>query len=485
METLWPRRPVIYEIDTWVWLNELSQQHLYEVTLGNVPVQEWDKIAALGVDAVWLMGVWERSPEGIQSANQNPDLQADFRRALPDYTSADNVGSAYCVRRYIVDKHLGGPEELAVARQMLAQRGLRLILDFIPNHVAPDHPWTREHPEYFVQGTHQDLRLTPEAFFEIGTTVIARGRDPFFPPWPDVAQLNAFSPDLRRAASETVCSIAEQCDGIRCDMVMLLLNNIFERTWGERVGKSPSDEYWQAVISTVRARYPQFLLLAETYWDLEWTMQQLGFDYCYDKRLYDRLLHDPVESIRLHLTAGLDYQDKLVRFIENHDEPRAAEVFPPEQERAAVVVMMTLPGARLLYEGQCEGRKVRPSVFLARRPVERVNTELLAFYRELLAAVRKTEFSTSEWQLCERTGWPDNQSYLNIIAWCWSREKDRYMVVVNFSQDESQARVHLPWNALAGSTWQLTDVLNNARFERAGSELQRDGLYVNLPAWTF
>src|SRR5947209_1628116 len=252
METSWPRRPVIYEINTWVWLNELSRQSQRAITLGNVPAVQWDAIAALGVDAVWLMSVWERSPEGTRIANENADLQADFRRVLLDYTSVDNVGSGYCVRQYIVDERLGGPEGLATARQMLAQRGIRLILDFVPNHVAPDHPWVFEHPEYFVQGTREDLAQAPSAFFEGSGTVIANGRDPYFPPWQDVAQLNAFSPGLRQAAGETLNSIAEQCDGVRCDMAMLLLNSIFERTWDGHVGVRPPDEYWCEVISAVR-----------------------------------------------------------------------------------------------------------------------------------------------------------------------------------------------------------------------------------------
>lgn len=485
MESSWPQRPVIYEINTWAWLNELSKQYQRTITLGSVAIEQWDAIASLNVDAVWLMGVWERSPEGKRIANNNADRQADFRRALPDYTSADNVGSAYCVRRYVVDDHLGGPEGLASARQMLAQRGLGLILDFVPNHVAPDHLWVFEHPEYFVQGTCQDLVRAPDAFFAVGATVLAHGRDPYFAPWPDVAQLNAFSPGLRQAASETVRSIAEQCDGIRCDLAMLLLNGIFERTWGDRVGGCPLEEYWHEVISAVRLQYPNVLFLAETYWDLEWELQQLGFDYCYDKQFYDRLVHGNAESVRLHLTASLDYQDKLVRFIENHDEPRAAATLLPEQERAAAVTMMTLPGAKLLYEGQVEGRRVRPPVFLVRRPVEPIDSDLSAFYHTLLAAVKESGVREGKWQLCERTGWPDNGSYLNSIAWCWSRGKAQYMVVVNLSQDRSQAHVHLPWDELAGRMWQLTDVLSGETFERDGSEMQLAGLYVDLPAWKF
>jgi len=485
MDTNWPARPVIYEINTWVWLNDLSRQNKRVITLDTVPLEQWDALASLGVDAVWLMGVWERSQAGIRIANENAGLQADFRSALPDYTPADNVGSGYCVRRYVVDDHLGGPKGLTVARQMLAQRGLRLILDFVPNHVAPDHPWVFEHPEYFVQGTSGELAQAPGAFFEAGGTVIANGRDPYFPPWPDVAQLNAFSPSLRQAIIETLNSVAGQCDGVRCDMAMLLLNNVFAQTWGERAGTRPQEEYWREVISAVRSQHPDMLFVAEAYWDLEWNLQQLGFDYCYDKRLYDRLEQDNAESVRLHLSAGLDYQDKLVRFIENHDEPRAAATFSPEKECVAALVIMTLPGAKLLYEGQLEGRRVRPPVFLARRPVEPLDSDLQAFYYKLLATVRKAGLREGEWYLCERSGWPDNNSYLNLVAWCWSQGEARHLVVVNLSEYRSQAQVHLPWDDLAGRTWQLADALNDNVFKRDGAQMHSTGLYVDLPAWRF
>src|SRR5262249_36697057 len=151
---------------------------------------------------------------------------------------------------------------------------------------------------------------------------------------------------------------AEQCDGVRCDMAMLLLSDIFQRTWGERAGAYPAQEYWSEIIQAVRHSHPDFLFMAEAYWDLEWTLQQLGFDYCYDKRLYDRLEHEDANSVRGHLMASLDYQQKLVRFIENHDEPRALAAFPLAKARAAAVTTSTLPGAKLFHEGQFEGRRV-------------------------------------------------------------------------------------------------------------------------------
>ena len=325
--SVWKRYPTIYEINTWVWLSELGQKYKTNVNLSSVPADEWDAIGKLGFDAVWLMGVWERSPAGTAIANRNNNLLEDFRRALPDFHTDDNVGSPYCVRRYVVDQHLGGPEGLRITRQELAKRGMNLVLDFVPNHVAPDHPWVLEHPEYFVRGNAADSLRDPASFIDVEGNVFACGRDPYFPAWPDVLQLNAFQPGLRQQVVDTVSRIASQCDGIRCDMAMLLLNTIFERTWSDRAGQRPATEYWVDVISAVKKAHPGFLFMAEAYWDLEWELQQLGFDYCYDKKLYDRLEHDNAESVHLHLCADMAYQQKLIRFIENHDEPRAAATF--------------------------------------------------------------------------------------------------------------------------------------------------------------
>ncbi len=483
--SIWPKYPTIYEINTWVWLSELSLRAGKSVNLSSVPSTEWDAIAKFGFDAVWFMGVWERSPAGVAIANENKGLVDEFRRALPDFKPVDNVGSPYCIRRYVVDKHLGGAEGLAVARRELAKRGIKLLLDFVPNHVAPDHPWVTEHPEYFIRGSIEDATNNPESYINVQGSVCACGRDPFFPPWPDVLQLNAFQPGLRQAVIETLSSIAEQCDGVRCDMAMLMLNQIFERTWGSRVGQRPPTEYWDDVTVAVNRAYPNLCFIAEAYWDLEWELQHHGFDYCYDKRLYDRLDYDNAESVRLHLCADLAYQQKLLRFIENHDEPRAAATFSPAKEQAAAVTIASLPGARLFHEGQFEGRKVRVPVFLGRRPAEPVNRGLQAFYVKLLAAINAPIFRSGEWKLCERNGWPDNQSCQNLVAWSWVKGDDRRLIAVNLSDGAVQARVQVPWEKVRGETWHLTDALSGASYDRDGDEMAASGLYVELGPWSY
>jgi len=482
----WPRYPTLYEINTWVWLADVAKKTGgAAVDLCSVPAAEWDAIAAFGFDAVWFMGVWERSPAGIAIANRNENLLADFRRALPDFRPEDNVGSPYCIRRYVIDPHLGGPSGLARARQELARRNMGVVLDFVPNHVAPDHPWVTEHPEYFIQGSDADLRNDPASYIHINQTIYACGKDPYFPAWPDVLQLNAFQPGLRRAVFTTLSDIARQSDGVRCDMAMLLLNSVFERTWGGRAGARSATEYWVDVIPAIKQAHPSFRFIAEAYWNLEWELQQQGFDFCYDKRLYDRLEHENAESVRLHLCADLGYQDKLLRFIENHDEPRAAAAFSPAKERAAAVTTSTLTGARLFHEGQFEGRKVRLPVFLGRRPVEQVDKDLQEFYQKLLTAIDRPIFRQGTWRLCAHTGWPDNSSYQNIVAWRWWDDDERYLIVVNLSDAPAQAHVQVAWDDLAGHTWKLTDRLSGATYERSGDDMLASGLYVDLAAWGY
>ena len=447
----WPKHPVIYEINTWVWLGELSRKYRRPVNLATVPAEEWDKIAALGFDAVWFMGVWERSPAGIGISMRNEGLLEDFRRALPDFTAEDNVGSPYCVRRYVVDEHLGGPEGLAAAREMLASEASASSSILCPTTWRPTIPGRPTHPEYFIQGNDEDLQKDPASFIAVGERVLACGRDPYFPAWPDVLQLNAFNPGLRSAIAETVQQIAEQCDGVRCDMAMLMMSDVFERTWGSRAGHRPTEDYWPSLIPAVRCGIPEFRFIAEAYWDLEWELQQQGFDYCYDKKLYDRMEHGDAESVRLHLLADLSYQHGLVRFLENHDEPRAAAIFAAEKARAAAVMLLTLPGAKLLHEGQFEGRRVRLPVFLSRRPDESPDDDLQAFYQRLLTETAREVFRNGRWRLCDRSGWPDNPSHLNIMAWCWELGDERYLVAVNFSGTPSQAVIQFPWRTCGKS----------------------------------
>jgi hypothetical protein len=472
------RQPAIYEINTWVWLQRLSAKYGRRIELGTVPPSEWDALGTLECDAVWLMGVWERSPVGRAIALADEGVMSACRRALPDMTEDDVPGSPYSIRSYRVDERLGS---LGAARKELAERGLRLILDFVPNHVAPDHRWTTDHPEYFIHGDAE--MLASGAAFESAGSIIACGRDPNFPAWTDTAQLNAFSPALRKEVIDTLSGIASQCDGVRCDMAMLLLNDIFQRTWGSRAGTRPEIEFWNEIIPAVKRQYPQFLFLAEAYWDLEWTLQQLGFDFCYDKRLYDRLIGGDAQSLRAHLGADIAYQEKLVRFLENHDEPRAA-VLPFPRHQAAAACIATLPGALLYHQGQFCGATVRLPVQLGRSPEERCNGNVAAFYDRFQQWTPLLKTREAVWQLRTVSGWPGNTTADSLLAWSWQGINGKFLFVVNFSDTRAEARIDVPWKA-AGASWKLIDLNTGDNYDRDVRELAAQGLYVARDPWQY
>jgi glycosidase len=491
------KHPTVFEINTWVWLAELGRAAGHVLTLGGVPQTEIERIAAHGFDAVWLMGMWQRSPAAREVARAHAGWLAEFRAALPDLTPEDIVGSGYAVRAYRVEESFGGDEELQVLRRRFAAAGVRLILDFVPNHMAKDHPWLSRHPERLMRGGEEQLRGGPQNYFTTGpcdeafaaepgaaARVFAHGRDPHFDGWPDTVQLDYRRRDTRDAMTAELLSVAEKCDGVRCDMAMLVTHDVFLRTWGGEFDR-PGVEFWPAAVAAVKAERPDFLLLAEVYWDMEYGLQRQGFDYTYDKRLYDRLRDGDAPPVNAHLGAGADYQERLARFVENHDEPRAADAFAPPPRHAAVSLLaLTLPGLRLLHEGQLEGRRRKVPVHLGRRPAEERDARVTGHYRKLLAALRHDVFHAGRWrQLAPRAAWSGNASHRNFVAGCWTHGEARRLSIVNLSPERAQCYVSLGADELAGRDWRLGDLLGGDEYVREGGSLLRPGLYLDVPGY--
>jgi glycosidase len=371
--------PHLYEINTWPWLDDLSRRSGRPLTLGGVPDREWDVLRDRGIDLVYLMGIWERSPFGRQIALNNPPLFNALDDALPDWTANDVAGSAYCISGYQPDPRVGTWDDLVAVRRKLHARGMKLIVDFIPNHTGFDHPWLRTDPDRYVEASLAAFRSNPNAFRAIEVAsgdvrLIACGRDPFFAPWNDVAQLDYSNLETRAAMVNELEQLSRLADGARCDMAMLVLSDVFGETWkGHLRAPLPETEFWVEARSAV----PGFILLAEVYWDLEWRLQQLGFDFTYDKRLYDRLVHSTATDVRGHLMAQSDYQRRSARFIENHDEARSVVVFR-DRVRAAATIISAVPGLRFFYQGQIEGRTDRLPVHLDAGVISRSTSRSVA-----------------------------------------------------------------------------------------------------------
>ncbi|HEY4753461.1 MAG TPA: alpha-amylase family glycosyl hydrolase, partial [Candidatus Limnocylindrales bacterium] len=296
-----PAYPTLFQLNTRVYLTSLGRELGRLATLDDIPDAELDRLAGLGFDWVWLLSVWRTGPASRAISLSDPALRAAFEATLPDLTDDDIGGSGFAIAAYEVSPALGGDAALTRLRSRMAARGLRLMLDFVPNHMALDHPWASLHPERFVQGTEADLLREPRNWTTVttegeGEFVLAHGRDPYFPGWTDTLQLDYGNPATVEAMTAELASVAARCDGVRCDMAMLLLPDVFDRTWGH-----PALPFWPEAIRRARAVHPGFVLMAEVYWDLEWTMLGDGFDLAYDKRLYDRLVASAAGPVRDHL----------------------------------------------------------------------------------------------------------------------------------------------------------------------------------------
>jgi|SRR5690348_1080897 len=476
--------PNLYEISTWAWLEKLSARTGRIVKLGNIPDTEWDALAQLGFNAVWLMGVWRRSPESRRIALADAANVPQYDRALRGWKPEDVVGSPYAVAEYVPDPRTGTWAELDGVREKLHARGMALFLDFVGNHTALDHPWTREHPDFYVQGTETDFGSDPSLFYRIGTAkqsrFLAHGKDPYFPPWKDTAQLNHFSAPMRAAELATLRTIAEHCDGVRCDMAMLHLHDIFEKNWSRFLKgvAPPTTEFW----TEAHAAAPDLILLAEAYWGTERRLLDLGFSFAYDKGLYDAMRDIAVPGVRSLLRDDLGYQSHLTRFLENHDEARCAAVFSAERMASVGTLMGTLPGMRLYHQGELDGLKIQLPITLRMAADEPPDPQTAAFFAKILPLTAENAFHNGVWNLLVVT--PEGDAPPDgLITYEWRSENSWKVIAVNLTNQTLQGRVHFEGRSLSAKEYVFYDQLNDVRYIREGDEVRGAGLFVRREAF--
>lgn len=430
----------LYEINTATYLRKLSDQYGQTITLSTIPDKELTRISDSGFDAIWMMGIWQRSHVAVDLALENQQLLNEARALVPDFQTDDVIGSAYSIKSYQINKQFGDESELLELRQRLSAHGLGLILDFVPNHTGFDHDWIKSHPERYITGSPEQLAAQPEQYRRCDDQIIANGRDPKLGSWSDVAQLNAFSSSYRQASIETLNYIATLCDGVRCDMAMLLTNEIFAGTWGTNAGPAPEIEYWQEVISAIRSSHEDFIFIAECYWKTTELLLKQGFDYCYDKDLYDLLVKGSASKIAAHLAETDSLAERQVYFLENHDEPRAAVTFPNEKQKAAAYIINSLPGIFLVYDGQTTGYTAKIPVHLGREPDLIPNQDIASYYNLLLGELPRPVLS---WQLLDS----------NDQVLVGRMQNNSIHVLINYS--ETPAEIKTDSNAISLNPWQI------------------------------
>ena len=472
---LWKKNPVIYEINTRPWLKDLSLRYGKPLDLGAVPVSEIEQLAHNGIDAVWLMGIWNRSMEGIAIARQHQGLQKEYTKALGAWKKEDVGASPYAICTYQIDQAFGGHQALAIFRSNLKKFHIKLLLDFVPNHMAIDTPFLYKHPDKFLQDILPSAESRTYFQQKIGdrTYTFAHGKDPYFPSWTDTVQMDYSKKSTRAFMVDLMEKAAAHCDGLRCDMAQLVTPAVFKKTWGKNFDKN--ETFWKPAIQKIKSKTPDFVFMVEVYWGLEWELQQEGFDLTYDKTLYDRLRYGTPDEVRGHLRAELSYQNKLVRFIENHDEERASTAFQNKIEPAAVLTA-TVPGATLFHEGQFEGNEIKVPIQLTRKPVEAVNNDIKNFYQLLLKEIKDEIYHQGDWKLLDVFSTEDNKdTYHNIIAYQWTLQKRDKIIAVNLGNQTSYACIR-PILQPGKDASTLVDRITNERY----SGVNTKGLSIKL-----
>lgn len=468
---------MLYQINTRVWIRQFGEQ----ASLASVPDSYWQLLADAGIQWVWLMGIWQTVDEAVHRYALAEELQREYQAALPDWTHSDLIGSPYAIDSYTPAASLGDWQSLACLRAQLHCHGMRLILDFVPNHFHAESRLLLTQPEIFLEVSAEQAARDPHTFYEppgLPGRFFAHGKDPHYAAWQDTAQVNYARVASHVFMEQQLLQLAGCCDGLRCDMAMLPLGDVFSRTWGHVVGHTgePLPDFWPAAIAAIKAIYPNFVMIAEVYWDLEWRLQLQGFDYTYDKRLLDRLKEGYVEPLRLHLHAELSFQQRSVRFLENHDEDRILGQFSRSQAEAAAVIAYTCPGLPFFYDGQWEGRRTRIPVQLGREPVlagcscpmRQLGAEVEAdclctwhFYQQLLQLLRKPVQQQGSWQLLQ-----DH----NLLAWLWTMHeptKQTRVVIVNYHPHPVRAA----WPTASGRWLE--------RFSQQEWVIEREGVPLN------
>lgn len=482
--------PFLYEVYVRQWLHALSVKKGREIDLWAVPEDELDTWARRGFTHVWLMGIWPTGQKSRQQAVEHPDLRRAYDDALPGWSDVDVVGSPYAISAYNVPPSIGGDDGLAALRKRMAERGIKLILDLVPNHTGLDHSWAIQKPHLYV-GSPTPIAEATKVRGIHGERYLAHGKDPYFAGWTDTLQVDYRRRETRAAMIEQIQKIAARCDGVRCDMAMLALNEVFAKTWAHVPAMNPqgepvepcADEFWSTAIGAVKQKFPNFLFLAEAYWDLEDKLCELGFDFAYDKRLYDLLLHGDW-GVNGHLRTLGDKSAHRAHFLENHDEPRANTALPFDVHKAAALLTLSLPGMRFVHDGQLEGRRRFARIQLNRTAVEEKDRAVEGLYASLFEALPQTAIGRGQCQILEiLPAWDGNHSHhaFTLLQWQQVGVANRFdLVVINHSRDRAQCHARLTAQGLGSGTWTLSDRLSAERHVREGDELITKGLFLDV-----
>jgi len=437
----WMPNVIMMAKNSYVWLDQLSRKYDRGIThLDHIPDEELEILADWGCTALWLIGLWERSPAS---------------KTIKKWCGNDDaVASAYSLFDYKIADDLGGDPAYENLRDRAKRRGIRLASDMVPNHSGIDSKWIREHPDWFLSlphpafpsyqytgadlcgdpnigvyledkyFTHQDAAVTfKRVDFRTGETrFIYHGNDGTNMPWNDTAQLNYLMSEVREAVIQKIINVAKQFPIIRFDAAMTLARKHVQRLWFPEPGSGgdiPSragqgltkeefiklmpEEFWREVVERIKQEVPDTLLLAEAFWMLEgFFVRTLGMHRVYNSIFMHALRDENNSLFRDSLKKALEFDRRMlkrfVNFMNNPDEETAANQFGTGDKYFGVALMLvTLPGLPMIGHGQIEGFREKYGMEFRRAYLdEKVDEGLLHHHERTIFPIMKKRYIFSE-----------------------------------------------------------------------------------------
>ena len=421
------------------------------------------------------MGVWKLGTYGLEF-----DKKQDYSSVLPGWSQDDVIGSPYAIAEYTCNPDIGTNDDLIWLRQQLNSRGMKLMLDFVPNHSAVDAPTATSNQKLYMRapsGKTDSKRYTDSG--------LAYGKDPYFDPWRDVIQWNYWESETRQFMKDNLLTVLKYADGARCDMAHLVLNDVFGNTWKEELNawgyQRPNSEFWDYAFKEVKTKYPDAILLAEVYedWEIE-LLYKLGFTYCYDKVLLDKLEESAYTVNDYIHYKGESYWGHVAHFVENHDENRAVyNMGSVEKTNAAGTIAATLGGMIFFNHGQWSGLRNKLDVHLRRGATETPNTSVTKYYETLMKIIVDPAFKGPNYYFVWNMS-GDKAS--EFVAYIREKDSSHYLVVVNYHGYYGCAEVPI-YNMAGSGMVNVKEMISNTVYSRNAETMRGVGLTVCLKAY--
>ena len=526
----WKQNIVLIAKNTFVWLYQLSDKYNKPIKhLDQIPIEELESLRSFGVNGLWLIGIWERSP-----ASKNiKEL----------YGKKNAIASAYSIYNYRITNDLGGENAYLKLKTKANDAGLKLGCDMVPNHTGIDSPWVIDHPDWFIQTERNpssgfeynspnlssdpraEIRIEEGYFTQTGAAEVFQfrcntseknlymyhGNDGTSMPWNDTVQLNYLNQKTRTAVREVILDVAGKFDIIRLDAAMTLTRQHYKRLWFPYIGGTKfiptrgnhnmddldfddqmPQEFWVEVLNDIQEKQPDTLLIAEAFWLMEgFFIQHLGMDRVYNSAFMNLLRDEENEKFRQFIKdmIAIDplFLERLVNYQSTPDEESAINQFGNKEKYFSICTLLaTMPGLPMFGHGQFEGYKERYGMdFLQPHLKETPDEDLLKRHKELIQPLleNRSKYSCSKNFRLHDFHYLNGKINNNVIAYSNQNNNYQSLVIYNNADRQSDGFIKTPFELGENNSIVLIDFYTKKEIQTPSSAIEDQKISIRLSSY--